>query len=303
MIYTLTLNPALDYIMRVENIQTSDINRSVFEELHYGGKGINVSVVLTRLGIKNKALGFTAGFTGEYLEKLLCDEGVDCAFLRIPCGNTRINVKIEADNGIDINARGPEIPAEYTEKLIGFTDEIKDGDCLVLAGSVPENMPGDIYETVLSRLENKKVNVVADATGDLLLSVLKYKPFLIKPNHLELGDLFGVSAESDGDIVFYGKKLISMGAQNVLVSRGEKGAIFICGDGRVMSVGAVSGEPVNTVGCGDSMVAGFLAGYIEKGDYEYALRMGAAAGSATAFCRALASEKDIKNIFNTLKTN
>ena len=296
MIYTVTLNPAIDYIMRVKSLKHDDINRSYYEELHYGGKGINVSVVLKRLGLKNTALGFTAGFTGEYLEELLRAEGVDCAFLRLDSGNTRINVKIETDTQIDINARGPEISEEEIEKFIGFTDKLRSGDYLILAGSVPENLPGDIYERILSRLAGRGVSFIADTTGELLLNVLKYEPFLIKPNHRELGELFGVTAESEEDIVFYARKLIEKGAQNVLVSRGEDGAVLISGKGGVLSAGAAKGDAVNTVGCGDSMVAGFLAGYIETGDMSYALKLGTAAGSATAFCRGLASKEDIKSI-------
>ncbi len=296
MIYTVTLNPALDYVMQVKNLRFDDINRSYSEELHYGGKGINVSVVLTRLGVKNKALGFTAGFTGAYLEELLRKEGVDCAFLRLNGGNTRINVKIEAGTQIDINARGPEIPENEIEKFIGFTDELNSGDYLVLAGSVPANLPDDIYERILRRLLGRGVRFAVDAAGDLLLRALRYKPFLIKPNHRELGDLFGVSAESDEDIIFYAKKLIDSGAENVLVSRGDKGAILVPGDGGAISVRAAAGTVVNTVGCGDSMLAGFLAGYIETGDTEYALKLGSAAGGATAFCRALANKEEISDV-------
>ena len=303
MIYTLTLNPALDYIMQVKNLGFEDVNRSYFEDLHYGGKGINVSVVLTRLGVPTKALGFIAGFTGEQLEKMLEAEGVNCSFLRLKGGNTRINVKIKSDAELDINARGPAVSEEDIETLIENMGEIGEGDYLVIAGSVPENLPGDIYERILASLQGKGVNFVVDTTGGHLLSVLKYKPFLIKPNHHELGELFGVKIESEEDVITYAGKLRDMGARNVLVSRGDKGALLLDENGGITGVGTVKGKVVNTVGSGDSMVAGFLAGHIEKGSYEYALRLGAACGNATAFCEALADASDIQSAFDKLKTN
>ena len=303
MIYTVTLNPALDYVMQVKNLQFDDINRSHFEDLHYGGKGINVSVILTRLGIPNKALGFIAGFTGERLNELLISEGINCSFLRLENGATRINVKIKSDTELDINARGPEIHESDVERLIDSMRNIKEGDYLVLAGSIPENLPSNIYERILCSLDGKGIKVIVDATGDLLKNVLKYKPFLIKPNHHELGDLFGVKVQNDEDIVKYANKLREMGAGNVLVSRGAKGATLVDENGEVTSIGIVEGKIVNTVGSGDSMVAGFLAGFIETGDYKYALRLGAAAGNATAFCEALAEAVNIKSAFEKLKIN
>ena len=215
MIYTVTLNPALDYIMQVKKLNFEDINRSYFEDLHYGGKGINVSVMLKRLGVESTAKGFIAGFTGKRLEEMLKEEGIDCDFLCLKKGETRINVKIKSDTELDINARGPEIEKEDIEKLIAGLDGIKKGDYLVLAGSIPENLPADIYERMLKRLSGKGINFVVDTTGDLLLSVLKYKPFLIKPNHHELGDLFGVKIQSDGDVITYAKKLQKKITMNV----------------------------------------------------------------------------------------
>ena len=303
MVYTVTLNPALDYVMQVKKLRFDDINRSYFEDLHYGGKGINVSVVLKRLGVENKAMGFIAGFTGKRLEEMLKDEGLDCSFLRLKKGDTRINVKIKSETELDINARGPEIENEDIEKLISSLDIIKPGDYLVLAGSVPENLPSDIYERMLSRLKDKGINFVVDTTGDLLLSILKYKPFLVKPNHHELGDLFGVKIQSDEDIITYANKLKGMGAKNVLVSRGSKGATLIDEKGKVSYIGIVEGKIVNTVGSGDSMVAGFLAGYIENGNYKHALRLGAACGNATAFCEALAEAENIQSAYQKLKIN
>ena len=303
MIYTVTLNPALDYVMQVKKLRFDDINRSYFEDLHYGGKGINVSVLLKRLGVKTRAFGFIAGFTGERLEQLLTEEGVDCDFIRLKKGSTRINVKIKSDTELDINARGPVIEESEIERLIEKMQDIKAGDYLVLAGSIPENLPSDIYERMLSRLENRGINFVADTTGDLLFSVLKYKPFLIKPNHHELGDLFGFKIETDSDVITYAKRLQEMGAKNVLVSRGSKGATLLYENGQVASVGIVEGKVVNTVGSGDSMVAGFIAGYSDTGDYKHALRLGAASGNATAFCESLAEACDIQSAFQKLEIN
>ena len=300
MIYTVTLNPALDYVMKVGNIRYDDINRSESEEIYYGGKGINVSVILTRLGVENKALGFVGGFTGEKLYEMLKKDGIDCDFNILKNGYTRINVKIKAQTELDVNAQGPAIDKEDIALLLEKLDGIKQGDFLVLAGSIPNTLPDDIYERILSRLDGRGINFVVDATGDLLKNVLKYKPFLIKPNHHELGDLFGVEAKSEQDIVFYAKKLQEMGARNVLVSRAKDGATLIDEQGSVTTFENVEGELVNSVGCGDSMVGGFLAGWIEKGDYSYALKLGAACGNATAFSQELATADEIKNVFEIM---
>lgn len=300
MIYTVTLNPALDYVMKVGNIRFDDINRSESEEIYYGGKGINVSVILTRLGVENKALGFVGGFTGEKLYEMLKKDGIDCDFNILKNGYTRINVKIKAQTELDVNAQGPAIDEEDIALLLEKLDGIKQGDFLVLAGSIPNTLPDDIYERILSRLDGRGINFVVDATGDLLKNVLKYKPFLIKPNHHELGDLFGVEAKSEQDIVFYAKKLQEMGARNVLVSRAKDGATLIDEQKNVTTFENVEGELVNSVGCGDSMVGGFLAGWIEKGDYSYALKLGAACGNATAFSQELATADEIKNVFDIM---
>lgn len=302
MVYTVTLNPALDYVMHVEKLRYDDINRTTAEEIYYGGKGINVSVILSRLGIKNTALGFLAGFTGKELEKMLINDGINCDFNYLKSGNTRINVKIKADTQLDINANGPHINSADIEALLSKLEGIQSGDYLVLAGSIPANLPDDIYRRILLRVANRGVNVAVDATGDLLMNVLQYKPFLVKPNHHELGDLFGTTVDTDEDIVRYAKRLQDMGAVNVLVSRASKGAMLIDEYGNSHSIGVAPGELVNSVGCGDSMVAGFLAGYIEKNDYSYALRLGSACGNATAFSPELATKDEIiavlKNGFN-----
>jgi 1-phosphofructokinase len=298
MVYTITLNPALDYVMQVDNLRYDDINRTYAEQIYYGGKGINVSVVLTRLGIANKALGFVAGFTGEHLVQMLKAESINCDFNCLKSGNTRINVKIKADTELDVNANGPDICEDDISQLLLKLDEIKSGDFLVLAGSIPKNLPNNIYERILQRLQGRGVNFVVDATGSLLMNVLKYKPFLVKPNHHELGDLFGVKTETDAEIEKYAKKLQSLGAKNVLVSRASKGAMLIDENGKAHTIGVVNGKLVNSVGCGDSMVAGFVAGYISKNDYAYALKLGTACGNATAFSPELATKDEVMDILN-----
>ena len=300
MVYTVTLNPALDYVMKVGSLRYDDINRSDSEEMYYGGKGINVSVVLTRLGVESKALGFVAGFTGDKLSQMLKEDGIDCDFNYLNHGYTRINVKIKAETELDVNAQGPVIEEDDIKNLLDKLDGIKKGDFLVLAGSIPNTLPDDIYERILSKLDGKGINFVVDATGDLLKNVLAYKPFLIKPNHHELGDLFGVETKTQEDIVLYAKKLQQMGARNVLVSRAKDGATLIDENGDVTTFPNVEGELVNSVGCGDSMVAGFIAGYLEKGDYAHALKLGAACGNATAFSQALASGDEIKRVFDIM---
>ena len=293
MIYTVTLNPALDYVMKVGALRYDDINRSKEEMLYYGGKGINVSVILTRLGIENKALGFVAGFTGNELERMLKGDGVNCDFNRLKSGNTRINVKIKADTELDINAQGPDISEDEIKELFEKLDKIKDGDFLVLAGSVPSTLPADIYERILKRLSGRGVNFVVDATGDLLLNVLKYKPFLVKPNHHELGDLFSVKTKTDEEIEKYARKLQKMGARNVLVSMAGDGAVLVTEDGQEFRADAPKGKLVNSVGAGDSMVAGFIYGYLNGGSYADAFRYGVCTGSASAFSEELATKKEV----------
>lgn len=294
MIYTVTFNPALDYVMTVDRLQFGDINRTKSEQLNYGGKGINVSAVLSRLGVENKALGFLAGFSGEKLADMLNAGGIDNDFVRLKNGDTRINVKIKAEKELELNAGGPYIDSSDIERLFEKLDCLASGDTLVLAGSIPDSLPDDIYEKILDRLKDRGVHFVVDATGDLLLKVLKFKPFLIKPNHQELGEIFGVKITELADIVQYGRRLQEQGAKNVLISRGRDGAVLLDENGKTYTMGNVPGRIVSAVGCGDSMVAGFLAGYIETGDYAYALKLGSACGNATAFSTALADKKEIE---------
>lgn len=299
MIYTVTFNPALDYVLSVPDLNSKDINRADSDELLYGGKGINVSVVLTRLGVPNKALGFLAGFTGRELENMLVQDGVATDFIYLEKGNTRINVKIKADSELDINAKGPMISEGELDTLLNKLYNLEKGDCLVLAGSIPSGLPDDIYERVLERLKDRGIDFVVDATGDLLLKVLKYKPLMVKPNHHELGDLFSVEISSLDDIEKYAKRLQEMGAVNVLVSRGKDGAALLDENGVMHTMGNVPGKITGSVGCGDSMVAGFLAGYYEKGDYSYALKLGSACGNATAFSPSLATREQIDKMLES----
>lgn len=298
MIYTVTFNPALDYVMEVNELQSKDINRTQREHLYYGGKGINVSVILSRLGADNKALGFLAGFSGRQIEDMLGAENISNDFVYLKSGYTRINVKIKADREIDINAQGPDIDADDVERLYEKLEQLKQGDSLVLAGSIPKSLPDNIYEVILDRLNGRGINFAVDATGDLLLNVLKYKPFLIKPNHHELGDIFGRELKGTEEIVECARQLQDKGAKNVLVSCGKNGAVLVDESNTVHQMGNVPGEIVSSVGCGDSMVAGFLAGYIEKGSYDYAFRLGCACGNATAFSPKLANRDEIEKMMN-----
>lgn len=296
MIYTVTFNPAIDYVMYTQGVKMGETNRSSNEEIYFGGKGINVSLVLKELGIGSKALGFIAGFTGLAIESYLKEKGINTDFVRLNGGFSRINVKIKGGEETEINGRGPEIDDDKIEEFLLKTDDIKDGDTLILSGSIPGSMPNDIYEKILERLSDKNIRIVVDATGDLLKNTLKYKPFLIKPNKEELGDLFGKTLETIEDIVDCAKKLKDMGAENVLVSMAGDGAVLVDADGNVHVEPAKNGVVVNSVGAGDSMVAGFLAG-ADKG-YDYALKLGNASGAATAFSRGLASKEEIDRLMN-----
>lgn len=297
MVYTVTFNPAMDYVMQVKNMNEKDINRSEEEKIFYGGKGINVSSVLTQLDIENTATGFLAGFTGSELERMLRTDNINTDFVHLKTGFTRINVKIKSEKELDINAHGPDISEQDIDEFLNKLKKIKSGDYLVLAGSVPPSLSDDIYEKILEHFTDKDINVVVDTTGNLLKNILKYKPFLIKPNHHELGEIFSVDINSTQDVIRYAKKLQEMGAKNVLVSRAKDGATLIDENGNVISVTNAPGKIVSSVGCGDSMVAGFIAGYIESKDYEKALRLGAVCANATAFSSSIAKKKEIDNMF------
>ncbi|MBP3272252.1 MAG: 1-phosphofructokinase [Ruminococcus sp.] len=299
MIYTVTFNPAIDYVVHTDMMKLGGTNRSSAEEMYFGGKGINVSAVLMELGVPSRALGFTAGFTGEAIENGIRAMGIESDFVRLPEGNSRINVKIKADEETELNGQGPHIDDASLEKLFAKLDRLSDGDTLVLAGSIPNSLPSDIYEKILQRLSDRKIKAVADATKDLLLNVLKYEPFLVKPNNSELGEMFGVTLENDRDIELYARKLQQMGAVNVLVSMAGDGALLIDENGKCRRCGVCKGTVKNSVGAGDSMLAGFLAGSAE-GDYGYALKLGTAAGGATAFSDGLAKKALIDELLRQL---
>lgn len=298
MIYTVTFNPALDYVVRMDELALGQVNRTVSEDVQLGGKGINVSWVLRELGHENVALGFVAGFTGKAIEDGLAAKGVATDFIHLPAGLTRINVKLKAGEETEINGKGPDISAEALEALLHKLDALGEGDVLVLAGSIPASMPSDVYESILARLEGKKVLCAVDATRDLLVNVLKYRPFVIKPNNHELGEIFGRTLTTDEEIRECAAKLQEQGARNVLVSMAGDGAMLLDENGVCHRLAAHKGKVKNSVGAGDSMVAGFLAGYLDSGDYEQALRVGSAAGSATAFSDVLATRPEIEALLN-----
>ena len=297
MVYTVTFNPSLDYIVSVEGFQMGKTNRTAKEQMLPGGKGINVSTVLKNLGIPNIALGFSSGFTGEEIKRRVEEMGLASDFINLQNGYSRINVKMKDFDGTEINGQGPDISPAETEKLLEKLDGLKEGDVLVLAGSIPRTMPDSIYSDILRRLDGKGILTVVDATGELLLHVLEYSPFLIKPNNHELGEIFQVKLETREDVVPYARKLQEKGARNVLVSMAGQGAVLLDEMGQVHMLPAPKGKLVNAVGAGDSMVAGFLAGWLTKKDYEYAFRMGISAGSASAFSENLATKKEIEEVY------
>lgn len=301
MIYTVTFNPSLDYIVSIEDFQFGKTNRTRTEQMLPGGKGINVSTVLHNLGIENTALGFTAGFTGEELLRKMKEIGFACDFIRLEQGCSRINVKMKDFDGTEINGQGPSISREAIRRLMEKLDRLKSGDTLVLAGSIPKSMPDSIYRDILSALSGRGIRFVVDATQKLLLNVLEYRPFLIKPNNHELGEIFGVTLNTRKDVIPYARKLQEKGARNVLVSMAGQGAVLVAENGEVHQKPAPQGTLVNAVGSGDSMVAGFVAGWEQKQDYRHAFYMGISAGSASAFSELLASKEEICRIYDSLK--
>ena len=300
MIYTVTFNPSLDYIISVNNFQMGKTNRTAEEQLLPGGKGINVSTVLWNLGIESTALGFTAGFTGKEIEKRSREIGFACDFIPVEHGFSRINIKLKDFDGTEINGMGPAIDASAVDILLGKLDQLKAGDILVLAGSIPDSMPDSIYRDILARLSKKDVLFVVDATKDLLMNVLEYRPFLIKPNNHELGEIFQKNLSTREEVIPYARKLQELGARNVLVSMAGEGAVLLDENGRVYMQPAPKGTLVNAVGAGDSMVAGFIAGWEQKRDYLHAFKMGISAGSASAFSEFLATRKEIDRIYELL---
>lgn len=300
MIYTITFNPSLDYVIQVDHFKPGIINKTKFEEILPGGKGINVSIVLSNLGHETTALGFLAGFTGKEIEHKLNNFGAQTNFIHVENGLSRINVKMKSDEETEINGMGPDIQPENIQELFHQLDQLKKEDILVISGSIPSTLPDDMYEQIMERVQEKKIKVVVDATNNLLVKVLKYKPFLIKPNNHELSEIFNVELNTKEEVVPYAKKLQEMGAQNVLISMAGDGAVFISETGEVLQSKAPKGKVINSVGAGDSMVAGFVAGYLESNDYHKAFINGLCCGSATAFQVGLATKEDVEAIKKTL---
>lgn len=300
MIYTVTLNPSLDYIVSVEDFKTGITNRTSSELLLPGGKGLNVSMVLGNLGIDNTALGFAAGFTGAEIIRRVEEMGVKADFIPVPDGISRINLKLKSIEGTEINGCGPAIGKDALEQLLEKLAVLGEGDVLVLAGSIPRSVPDDIYGEILRRLSGRAVLTVVDAERELLVKVLEYHPFLVKPNNHELGEIFGVELADRQAVIPYAKRLQEMGAGNVLVSLAGEGAVLAAEDGNIYEAPAPKGKLINGVGAGDSMVAGFLAGWMKKKDYRHAFRMGVAAGSASAFSEFLATREEVMAVYRQL---
>ncbi len=296
MIYTLTLNPAVDYYITLDDLKIGAVNRTKTEKFRFGGKGVNVSLVLKEFGIGSICWGFVGGFTGEALEKHLLQCGIECDFVKVK-GNTRINVKL---NDTDINASGPDISDKYVKNLYEKLKNIKNGDFLVLSGSVPKSLPQNIYEIIIQRLKDNGVSFIVDAEKDLLLNTLKYNPLLIKPNHHELGEIFGVKISDFDTALTYAKKLQDMGAQNVMVTLGDKGAVLVCKNGETHTQAAPCGKVISAVGAGDSAIAAFIAECLNSKDYKKCLKYAVAAGSATAFGDGLATREKINEILGEM---
>ena len=301
MIYTVTFNPSLDYIVSIKDFELGKTNRTVAEQMLAGGKGINVSTVLKNLGINNVALGFVAGFTGREIERMARESGIICNFITLEQGCSRINVKMKDFDGTEINGMGPVIGEDAVEQLKKQLRRLVQGDTLVLAGSIPSCMSDSIYRDIMSELKDKGINFVVDATKDLLLNVLEFHPFLIKPNNHELGEIFGVELKTRESVVPYAKKLQEMGARNVLVSMAGEGAVLLDEEQNVYALPAPKGTLVNAVGAGDSMVAGFIAGWTEKKDSYHAFKMGVSAGSASAFSEVLATREDVERVYASIE--
>ncbi len=302
-IYTVTFNPSLDYIVTVEDFKLGRVNRTTEEIILAGGKGLNVSMVLKNLGVDSTALGFLAGFTGREIERLIEEQGVRTDFIQVPEGISRINMKLRSGEESEINGMGPFIGQGDIDALYKKLDSLRDGDILVLAGSIPSVMPESMYRDIMEFLKDRKLRIVVDATRDLLVNVLPLHPFLIKPNNHELGEIFDVELTGKKEVAEYAGKLQEKGARNVLVSMAGAGAVLVAEDGSVWESEAPRGRVVNSVGAGDSMVAGFLAGYLRSGKYEEAFKWGVCTGSASAFSEELAKKSEVETLLNSHKFN
>lgn len=296
MIYTVTFNPSLDYIVTVDDLKLGAVNRTSREIINPGGKGINVSLVLRNLGYGSTALGFEAGFTGKEIIRLVNEQEILSEFIEVETGLSRINVKVRSNEESEINGMGPEIGDADMKKLYEQLGKLKEGDILVLAGSIPAVMPETIYRDIMEYLSGRKIKIVVDATKDLLRNVLEYHPFLIKPNNHELGEIYGVELKTRDEVIPYAHKLQEEGAGNVLISMAGEGAVLLTEAGKVYQSEAPKGKVINSVGAGDSMVAGFIAGYMASGDYEQAFYMGVCTGSASAFSEGMATKEAVRNL-------
>ena len=298
MIYTVTLNPSIDYVINLDHLNNGSVNRVYEENVYPGGKGINVSRILKTLGYDNIATGFVSGFTGDFIINSLNELDIKSDFIKLESGFTRINVKIKSDEETEINGRGPHISEEKLNELFNKLDKLKEDDILILAGSIPSTLNENLYEVIMDKVKASKAKVVVDATKNLLMNVLKHNPFLIKPNNHELEEIFNVKLHNEEDIIIYANKLKDMGAKNVLISRGKDGALLVTEDNKVYLSNVPKGNVINSVGAGDSMVAGFVCGYLNTNSYEEALKLGAASGSATAFSSDLAKREFIDELVN-----
>lgn len=301
MIYTITFNPSIDYMVNVDHFKLGEVNRTSNEYILPGGKGINVSIVLHNIGIESEALGFIAGFTGKEIERLTKTYGITTSFIDVKNGYSRINFKMKSDEESEVNGNGPQIYQEHLDLLMEKLSYLTQDDILVLSGSIPNSVPTDIYSYIMEKLSHKNIKVVVDATGDLLMNVLKHRPFVIKPNNHELEEMFHVKLSTLEDIIFYAKKLLNLGARNVLISMAGDGALLICENGKTYQCNAPKGIIKNSVGAGDSMVAGFIAGYVQSSNYEEAFKMGVATGSASAFSKNLATKKEIDSLLQDIE--
>lgn len=302
MVYTVTLNPSLDYVVAVDDFRLGHTNRTGSERLVPGGKGLNVSAVLMNLGIQSTALGFVAGFTGDEVSRYIESLGINNGFIRVKEGLTRINLKLKSIEGTEINGQGPKINKEKIAQLMEQLDQLEEGDVLFLSGSIPASMPEDIYQRIMKNLDGRSVKTVVDATGNLLLNVLPYRPFLIKPNNHELSELFQVELKTRAEVLPYGRKLQQMGAKNVLISLAGEGAVLLAEDGTVHSSPVPKGNLVNGVGAGDAMLAAFMYAWMESRDYGRAFRWGLSAGCATAYSEKLATRAEIEAIYREVRT-
>lgn len=303
MIYTVTFNPSLDYIVTVDNLKLGAVNRTSREIMNPGGKGINVSLVLHNLGYDSTALGFQAGFTGREIVRLMDEKQIRSDFIEAGEGLSRINVKVRSDDETEINGMGPGIGDADIDKLYKQLDDLKNGDMLVLAGSIPSVMPKTMYRDIMRHLSGRDIRIAVDATKDLLMNVLEYRPFLIKPNNHELGEIYGAELNTRDEVIPYARKLQEEGARNVLISMAGEGAVLLTEDGQEYQSEAPKGKVKNSVGAGDSMVAGFIAGYLASGDYEQAFYMGVCTGSASAFSEGMATKEAVGSLLGQFGKN